>query len=279
MAPFEGPSRAVGGVIEGRNPLEAAAFGGPLVSDALRERGAPEWLAVGSEFLVPDPTGASRAGDMVPLAGLLASRVRQVFDVASLPPQAATSARTSIRQVRGDVASSPAVFTWLERNRPLEPGSINLDIGGGRYDDTSAFVADRFNAQSFVYDPYNRTPEHNAAVINQVINAGGADTVTVSNVLNVISDEGAQLRVIEQAREGLKNNGEAFFTVYQGDGTGVGRMTGADTYQANKKTREYLPLIQRIFGEGNVSIRGNVIIARKPTVDTTDLANLIDNFQ
>jgi hypothetical protein len=191
------------------------------------------------------------------------ARIRNVFDLATLPPQAVTSKRTCIRQVRSNVASAPAIFTWLKRNRPLKPGSINLDIGGGRYDDTSTFVAKTFDAQSLVYDPYNRTPKHNVAVIDAIINAGGADTVTVSNVLNVIPDAGAQTRVIEQAREGLKDNGEAFFTVYQGDGSGCGRMTGADMYQHNKKTREYLPLIQQIFGKENVVIRHKVIIARK----------------
>lgn len=74
--PFEGPSRAVGALVDGRNPLQAASDPGmsePNLSETLIGRGWSPGAAALMEFLVPDPTGAGgRAMDMVPIAaGLL----------------------------------------------------------------------------------------------------------------------------------------------------------------------------------------------------------------
>lgn len=69
--PFEGPSRAIGSLIAGRNPFQGGRIEGPTVSEALTDRGVHPAVAMGAEFLVPDPTGASRAADLIPLLGLL----------------------------------------------------------------------------------------------------------------------------------------------------------------------------------------------------------------
>lgn len=72
------------------------------------------------------------------------------------------------------------------------PGRHNVDIGGGRYDDaTNALKAK--GVTNLVLDPFNRTPEHNAAVAAQV-KAQPADTATVNHVLNVIKDRKNALR-------------------------------------------------------------------------------------
>jgi len=82
VAPFEQPSRAIGSLVsniaglagveggEVFNPFVEGRVEGPLVSEALRELGAPEWLAVMSEFGVPDPVGVSKAGDLIPLISM-----------------------------------------------------------------------------------------------------------------------------------------------------------------------------------------------------------------
>lgn len=70
-APLDGVSRALGGAISGRNPMDTA--NNPPLSDALIEKGVPKWLAYGAEFFVPDPTGAKTVGDLIPFLGMLAS--------------------------------------------------------------------------------------------------------------------------------------------------------------------------------------------------------------
>lgn len=76
QAPFtENPSRLIGALIAGQNPLagdrSSAVLDAPLTSEALIERGVPEWLASLSEMFVPDPTGARRVGDLFPLLAML----------------------------------------------------------------------------------------------------------------------------------------------------------------------------------------------------------------
>lgn len=75
-APFiDNPSRLIGGLIAGQNPLagdrSAATLDAPTVSEALLARGAHPALAGAAELLVPDPTGAGKVSDLLPLLGLL----------------------------------------------------------------------------------------------------------------------------------------------------------------------------------------------------------------
>lgn len=74
-APFiDNPSRLIGAAISGENPFadrSAATYSTPLVSEALAERGVNPVLASLAELLVPDPTGAGKVGDLVPLLGAL----------------------------------------------------------------------------------------------------------------------------------------------------------------------------------------------------------------
>lgn len=68
----------VGGAVRGDyesvvNPLadsgRPGALNAPTLSDALRAEGVPEGLALASEFVVPDPLGAGRAADLIPVVG------------------------------------------------------------------------------------------------------------------------------------------------------------------------------------------------------------------
>jgi hypothetical protein len=86
LGPLEGVSRGVGAMIEGGglfDALEAARSQefdatsegtqrtASLTSEALIERGVHPILAAGAEFLVPDPMGATRLLDLLPLLSLL----------------------------------------------------------------------------------------------------------------------------------------------------------------------------------------------------------------
>lgn len=73
VAPLEGTSRALGAAVQGESPFRWGEGGihGPMLSEALREAGAPEWASLLSEFLVPDPFGAGKVTDLVPLFAAL----------------------------------------------------------------------------------------------------------------------------------------------------------------------------------------------------------------
>lgn len=78
--PLSGGSRMAGAMLEGQDPLHA--FGdmtgdSPYISEAMRERGVNPWLAMGTEFLVPELASiGSDAADLLRLAVLAPSLLR-----------------------------------------------------------------------------------------------------------------------------------------------------------------------------------------------------------
>jgi hypothetical protein len=145
--------------------------------------------------------------------------------------QTITSAKTSIKQV-------PAIF------KKVNFSGINLDLGGGKYDEVQAyFDREGIKCQNLVYDPFNRSEEHNQAVLNTVKNAN-VMTVTISNVLNVIKDKEHRLEVLRMAKEA--NPVYCLITVYEGDRSGDGKET-TKGYQLNRNLKDYESEIKEVF--------------------------------
>ena len=154
----------------------------------------------------------------------------------------------------------PALFT--NSNVRFKSGGINLDVGGGKFDNVADYLLDKFNCTNLVYDPYNRSAEHNRDVLSQVKSNGGADTTTCSNVLNVIAEPEVREETIKMCYNNLKNGGTSYFTVYKGDGSGKGKANDKrQSYQTNMPLEDYLPEIENVFD--NVTRRGTIIIAKK----------------
>lgn len=171
------------------------------------------------------------------------------FDVDDTE-QEYTSANTSINS-----SKLPAIFKLIN----LSPNTINLDFGGGRFDNASEYLATK-DVTNLIYDPYNRSSEHNKNVLDTIRKNNGADTATCSNVLNVIKEENARHIVIQNIYNLLKSNGIAYFTVYEGTGKGNEGATKSG-YQLNRKTVDYVDEIKEVFS--NVSRKGKLIIANK----------------
>lgn len=161
-----------------------------------------------------------------------------------------SSAATSINS-----SKLPALFKMVD----FEEGSINLDYGGGKFDNVAEYLEDTYGATNLVYDKYNRSAEHNKEVLNQVRKNGGADTVTCSNVLNVIAEESERLAVLRNCKRYLKSGGTCYITVYEGSGSGEGSPTKAG-YQLNRKTKDYEDEIRKVFS--NVTRKGKLFICR-----------------
>ena len=60
------------------------------------------------------------------------------------------------------------------------PGSLNADIGGGHAEFGTDFLRDQA-VTNIVWDPFNRTNEHNAESVES-IHSGGADTVSYTHL-------------------------------------------------------------------------------------------------
>lgn len=159
-----------------------------------------------------------------------------------------TSENTSINSKR-----LPAIFNMIS----LEPGTINLDFGGGRFDNVAEYLT-QYDVVNLVYDPYNRSKEHNREVIRTIRNAGGADTATCSNVLNVIKELEARLNVLTNIQKLVKPGGTVYITVYEGSGDNNEGPTKSG-YQLNRRTAAYLDEIREVFPDA--TRRGKLIIA------------------
>lgn len=165
-----------------------------------------------------------------------------------------TSENTSINS-----SKLPAIFKMVS----FEPGTVNLDYGGGRFDNVADYLA-QFDVINLVYDPYNRTPEHNKEVIRTVRQHGGADTATCSNVLNVIKEPEVRKNVLENIKKLVKPTGIVYITVYEGTGKGDEGATKSG-YQLNRKTADYLEEIREVFPDAKR--KGKLIVAQPSEVD------------
>lgn len=158
-----------------------------------------------------------------------------------------TSAETSINSKRVPAGFKKIMFL---------PNSLNLDYGGGKYDTATEYLA-TMGATNIIYDPFNRSEDWNKRAIYACIDSGGADSCTLFNVLNVIMEKWVRISVLHKIRRYLKKGAPIYITVYEGDKSGVGKVT-CKGYQMNAKTEEYLEEIRMVFP--NAVRRGKMII-------------------
>lgn len=167
-----------------------------------------------------------------------------------------TSENTSINSGR-----LPAVFNMIN----FEPGTVNLDYGGGKFDNVAEYLT-QYDVINLVYDPYNRTAEHNKEVIGLIREHGGADTATCSNVLNVIKEPEVRLNVLQNIKKLVRPGGTVYITVYEGKGNAAEGPTKSG-YQLNRKTADYMEEVQQIFPDARR--KGKLIIATNSNAVTS----------
>jgi len=173
---------------------------------------------------------------------------------AEVPEQEYISADTSINS-----SKRPAVFNIVGKEGGWKKGTINADIGGGRFETATEYLKEQ-GVTNVIWDPFNRPPKENAAAVEKIAN-GKSDTATVSNVLNVIAEPKARDMVIASAASSLKAGGAAYFSIYEGDRSGQGHATPKG-YQLNRPTKDYVGEISKFFGD--VTVRHGVIVATQP---------------
>ena len=163
-----------------------------------------------------------------------------------------TSAKTSIKQI-------PAGFNIVDKRFGWQPGTINLDIGGGKYDLMTIALKEK-GVENLVFDPYNRDMVHNVKVVNRISN-NDVDTATIFNVLNVIKERKIQLNVIRLAFSALKEGGMLYVrSTYMNPAKRSG-VTKSGTFQHYKTQREYLEIVKKI--SPNAELKFGIIFAKK----------------
>lgn len=135
----------------------------------------------------------------------------------------------------------------------------NLDFGGGKWDKATVYLKNNHNCENLVYDPYNRTEEHNKEVANRV-QTKGVDSITCLNVLNVIKNKNERyntlyaIKLLTEVSADIGKLPIVIFQVYEGD------KTANKDIQTCMKTKDYIPEIQAHFPNWSIKRKGNVII-------------------
>lgn len=164
-----------------------------------------------------------------------------------------TSANTSLKQIPAGFKIVNKYFTWYQ-------GTVNLDIGGGKYDLMTNALNEK-GVKNLIYDPYNRSQKHNGDVIHEVLRLKGVHSATIFNVLNVIKEPEIQLDVLKLAFNSLKSGGMVFVrSTYMNPAKRSG-VTKSGSFQHYLKQEDYLDIVKTIFP--NAQLKHGLIFAHK----------------
>lgn len=173
------------------------------------------------------------------------------------PEQEFSSAATSINSTK-----LPAIYSMVN----FRSGDVVVDFGGGKFDNAVNYLKDK-GVTLLVYDPYNRSAEHNKEVLRILKEHGGADAAVNSNVLNVIKEPEAREAVLRNIKKITKRGAPIYITVYEGRGDGAEGPTKSG-YQLNRKTGDYMNEVEKVFS--NVKRKGKLITAINESTSMTE---------
>ena len=156
-----------------------------------------------------------------------------------------SSAATSINSTK-----LPAIYKMVN----FRSGDVVVDFGGGKFDNAVNYLKDK-DVTLLVYDPYNRSAEHNKEVLRILEEHGGADAAVNSNVLNVIKEPEAREAVLRNIKKITKRGAPIYITVYEGRGDGAEGPTKSG-YQLNRKAGDYMDEVGSVFS--NVKSKGKL---------------------
>lgn len=158
--------------------------------------------------------------------------------------QVISSAKTSIKQV-------PAIAKKDYFLDSLKSAQCALNYGCGEF----PILVDRHcNHNFFKYDPFHD--------YNELKDFYAFDVILCANVLNVIDSRYTMTDIVWSIFNHLERGGKAFFSVYEGNRSGDGKVTKKG-YQRNQKSGDYLELLSHVFGAQNVTKKGNEFICTK----------------
>lgn len=155
-----------------------------------------------------------------------------------------TSKNTSINRDR-----VPAIYSKLAKQGVY--GTHIFDIGCGKWTrHIKKFAKDNcMCADWYGFDPYNQDKLHNARVNEIVENEyffnNNPNVFISSNVLNVIKD--GRREHLQSILRRMKAIDELYITVYEGDKSGIGRMTSKDCWQENRKLKTYFEEVEQAY--------------------------------
>lgn len=110
-----------------------------------------------------------------------------------------------------------------------------LDYGCGRYTEHIRKLMWRYDIEWYGYDPYWQIDSLNEEALHCE-----PDIIICSNLLNVIKEDLIVTEIHDIIKYRFRPQIGYFISVYQGDKTGVGRITKKDCWQRNEPTKNYM---------------------------------------
>lgn len=162
--------------------------------------------------------------------------------------QEITSKNTSINSNK-----LPAIYNKIDFSKFGNRFNI-LDYGCGKFNNGRDYI-DSLGGNWWGYDPFNRTETQNMLCYSNYY-----DCIICSNVLNVIADNRIIYYILNRISDFIVYRKQAIFvTVYEGDKSGVGKITKKDCYQRNQVLSDYLKYFNDVFCTNDFVIKKGVI--------------------
>lgn len=162
-----------------------------------------------------------------------------------------TSRNTSVNK-----DTIPAIYTKL--NKDSVYGTHIFDVGCGKWTKHIAKYAKENGLCEYYhgFDPFNQKPDHNAKITDTAWKEKFENNPNVfisSNVLNVIQNAERQRAYLQSIFRMMKDIDECYITVYEGNKSGIGKITKKDCWQENKKLIEYFELVNMAYRDTHIS--------------------------
>lgn len=158
-----------------------------------------------------------------------------------------TSKNTSINKDK-----VPAIYSTLAKHGIY--GTHIFDVGCGKYTrHIKEFAKENCICTYWHgFDPYNQSKDNNEKVTKVAFDEkyAGDENPNVfisSNVLNVIKGADRQRTYLQSIFRRMKDIDECYITVYEGNRSGIGKVTKKDCWQENKKLKEYFEIVKMAY--------------------------------
>ena len=124
------------------------------------------------------------------------------------------------------------------------------------------------NCKVFLYDPFHNFDELDS-FLRQCKEAKKKNIITCNNVLNVLQNDALRSVISDVVINAYYYCTDIIFKIYEGNRSGIGRVTKYDCFQRNEKTEIYVSFITAIIKiictecDYNVKRKGQYIICKR----------------
>lgn len=146
-----------------------------------------------------------------------------------------TSKNTSINKTK-----LPAIYKKLnwefikETDKAYFVNDFVIDYGCGKYTEHIKSFLKNKGFYFMGYDLYNQHIDKNQETLKVLESTTSIGTIICSNLLCVIKEDEIVQEIVNKV---TKTRQPYFFTIYEGDKSGIGKQTGKDKWQRNQKLK------------------------------------------